>query len=266
MISKEPTTDLAPLLELIARLRAPDGCPWDRKQRLTDVRAYLIEEAHETAEAIEREDWDDIAEEMGDLLFQIAFIGRLAQEAGEPGLEVALEAVRTKMIDRHPHVFGAPEERLADAGAVREAWERRKVQKAREAGDERSLLDGIPRSLPALTATYRMTQKAAGVGFDWPDPQGVVAKIEEELEEVREALAGDDQDALREEVGDLLFTVANLARKLDMDPESALAATNRKFRQRFRAVEGGLQAEGRRLEEATLEEMETHWERAKESP
>ena len=256
-------TDLARLVNLVARLRAPDGCPWDRKQKLGDLRAYLIEEAHETAAAIDLGDWEEVEGELGDLLFQVAFIGRLAQEAGRRGLETSIDAVTTKMIDRHPHVFGDPEERLEDADAVRSAWERRKVRQTRDAGEERSLLDGIAPSLPALTGAYRMTQKAAGVGFDWPDTDGVLAKIDEELAEVREALAEGEGDAIRDEVGDLLFTVANLARKLDLDPEGALAATNRKFRRRFGQVEKALERQGQRLDEATLEEMEGHWQTAK---
>ncbi len=256
-------TDLARLVNLVGRLRAPDGCPWDRKQELVDLRAYLIEEAHETAAAIDGGDWDEVEAEMGDLLFQVAFIGRLAQEAGRPGLETSIDGVLTKMIDRHPHVFGDPEERLEDAEAVRNAWERRKVRQAQDAGETRSLLEGIAPSLPALTGAYRMTQKAAGVGFDWPDTDGVLAKIDEELAEVREALAGEDREAIRDEVGDLLFTVANLARKLDLDPEAALAATNQKFRRRVGQVEQALGRQGRRLDEATLEEMERHWQGAK---
>jgi MazG family protein len=252
-------------VDLVTRLRAPDGCPWDRRQTLQDLRAYLIEEAHEAAAAIDAEDWDELTAELGDLLFQIAFVGRLAQEEDRPGLAAAIEAVHTKMIERHPHVFGNEDERLEDAEAVQQAWERRKVRKARKEGRERSLLDGIAPSLPALTAAYRMTQKAAGVGFDWPDTEGVVAKIDEELAEVREALAQGDEEAIRDEVGDLLFTVANLARKLDLDPEAALAATNRKFRHRFHRVEAGLANQGRKLEEACLEEMEEHWQAAKRS-
>src|SRR4029079_19702655 len=218
--------DLQKLADLVARLRAPDGCPWDREQTLPDVRAYLLEEAHELAGAIDSGDWEELAEELGDLLFQAAFIGRLAEESGAFSLSQVIDGVYRKMVERHPHVFG--DEVLADAEAVRQAWERRKLK---QESKRESLFSGVPTSLPALLAAYRLTQKAAGVGFDWPAAAAVLAKAEEEIAEVREALAQGDKDAVREEVGDLLFTLANLARKLEVDPEAALPGTNRKFRQ-----------------------------------
>lgn len=246
------------LLDLVARLRAPDGCPWDREQTLADVRAYLLEEAHELAGAIDGGDWGEVEEELGDLLFQAAFIGRLAEEAGAFTVADALARVHAKMVERHPHVFG--DEVLADTAAVRQAWERRKLR-----GKDRreSLFSGVPDSLPALLAAYRLTQKAAGVGFDWPTAAAVLDKAEEETGELRAALAAGDKAAVREEVGDLLFTFANLARKLDVDPEAALAGTNRKFRRRFARIEEGLAARGKTAAEATLEEMDTLWEEAK---
>jgi nucleoside triphosphate diphosphatase len=267
MPRSRPDADLAPLLALVTRLRAPDGCPWDREQTLPDVRAYLLEEAHEVAAAIDGGDWDEIASELGDLLFQVAFIGRLAEEAGACRLADAIARAEEKMIARHPHVFGDAE--AADAEAVRQAWERRKV-----AAGGGSLLAGVPPSLPALVAAYRMTEKAAGVGFDWPDAAAVLAKLDEETAELRQAVAaataaaaaaaaGGRRGAVREEVGDLLFTVVNLARKLAVEPEAALAAANRKFRRRFEAVEAALAARGRRLGEATLAEMDALWEEAK---
>ncbi len=258
------TADLQPLVDLVERLRAPDGCPWDREQGLGEVRAYLLEEAHELAAAIDGGDWREIAGELGDLLFQTAFIGRLAAEAGAFDLAAAIDGVRRKMVARHPHVFG--DEELADAAAVRAAWERRKLQ---EEPGRASLLAGVPASLPALLGAYRLTQKAAGVGFDWPAAAEVLAKAEEEIDELRRALAAGAAGAagaapaVREEVGDLLFTVANLARKLEIDPEAALAAANRKFRRRFEHVERGLAARGQRLGEATLAEMDALWDEAK---
>jgi nucleoside triphosphate diphosphatase len=223
------------------------------------VRAYLLEEAHELAGAIDAGDWAELGEELGDMLFQVAFIGRLAEEAGAFSLSQVIDNVHRKMVERHPHVFG--DEVLADAEAVRQAWERRKLQKEPK---RESLFSGVPSSLPALLAAYRLTQKAAGVGFDWPDAGAVLDKAEEEIAEVRGALAAGDKAAVREEVGDLLFTLANLARKLDVDPEAALAGTNRKFRTRFAAVEQGLAAKGKTAAEATLEEMDELWEAAKE--
>jgi ATP diphosphatase len=250
--------DLQKLIDLVARLRAPDGCPWDREQTLPDVRAYLLEEAHELAGAIDGGDWDELGEELGDMLFQAAYIGRLAEEASAFSVSQVIDRVHRKMVERHPHVFG--DETLADAESVRQAWERRKLQKEPR---RESLFSGVPTSLPALLGSYRLTQKAAGVGFDWPDAQDVLAKAEEEIAEVREALASGQKDAVREEVGDLLFTIANLARKLDVDPEAALAGTNRKFRQRFAKIEEGLAAQGKTAAEATLEEMDALWEAAK---
>jgi nucleoside triphosphate diphosphatase len=252
------TPDLQKLVDLVARLRAPDGCPWDREQSLPNIRAYLLEEAHELAGAIDAGDWEELAEELGDLLFQAAFIGRLAEETGAFSLSQVIDGVYRKMVERHPHVFG--DEVLADAEAVRQAWERRKLAKEPK---RESLFSGVPSSLPALLAAYRLTQKASGVGFDWPDSAAVLAKVDEELAEVREALAQGDKAAVREEVGDLLFTVANLARKLDVDPEAALAGTNLKFRRRFAKIEDGLAARGKTAAEATLEEMDELWEAAK---
>jgi ATP diphosphatase len=257
-MSELKTPDLQKLVDLVARLRAPDGCPWDKEQTLENVRAYFLEEAHELAGAIDGGDWQELAEELGDMLFQVAFITRLAEEAGAFRLPQVIDGVHSKMVARHPHVFG--NESLADAEAVRQAWERRKLQE--EPGRE-TLLGGVPSSLPALLGTYRLTQKAAGVGFDWPDAASVLDKAEEEIAEVREALAEGNAAHVREEIGDLLFTLANLARKLDVDPEAALAGTNRKFRTRFAAVEQGLAAKGKTAADATLEEMDDLWEAAK---
>jgi ATP diphosphatase len=250
--------DLQVLDELVARLRAPDGCPWDREQTLGDLRAYLLEEAHEVADAIDRRDWDDLREEMGDLLFQLAFLGRLNDEAARFSIADSIECVRNKMVQRHPHVFGN-EQQLADAEAVARSWERRKVERRSEGA---SLLDGVAASLPGLVASYRMTQKASGIGFDWSSPADVAAKVEEELQEVLQA-ASRGRKQRSEEIGDLLFAVANLARHLDVDPEAALAHANLKFRRRFRSIEKALAAQQRRLTEATPEEMEELWEQAK---
>ena len=270
--SRTSPTDLARLTGLVARLRAPDGCPWDREQTVPDLRAYLLEEAHEVAAAIDSGDRSALAGELGDLLFQVAFLARLAEEAGDFVLADPLAAVEAKMIARHPHVFGG--ETLADARAVREAWERRKVRAGAakdpgEGGERKSLLDGATAaSLPQLVAAYRLTQKAAGVGFDWKSAGDVVAKLDEEIAELRAELAvpagaSPDRDRLRDEVGDLLFTVANLARHLEIDPEGALAGANLKFRRRFEAVERSFEARGRTIADATLDEMEATWQEIK---
>ncbi len=276
---------LRDLVALVERLRAPDGCPWDREQRLGDVRAYLLEEAHEAAAAIDEESWPAIAGELGDLLFQAAFLLRLGEEAGALDAERVIAGVHDKMVARHPHVFG--EERAADAEEVRQSWERRKAA----ASQGESLLAGVPPSLPALVAAYRLSQKAAGVGFDWPNAPAVLEKVREELAEVENELpaeptrAGastsvDDaparadasaaepenaaaHDALEGELGDLLFAVANLARHLGVDPERALARTNAKFRRRFAHLERRLAESGRKLGEVPLDDLEALWQEAK---
>ncbi|HKI86222.1 MAG TPA: nucleoside triphosphate pyrophosphohydrolase [Thermoanaerobaculia bacterium] len=254
-------TDLDRLIHLVHRLRAPDGCPWDRAQELEDVRAYLIEEAHETAAALDDGDWDEIGAELGDLLFQVAFLLELGREAGrlEPG--AVIDGIEAKMVKRHPHVFG--EERLETASQVAARWERRKLA---EDGSE-GALSGVPRSLPALVAAYRMGQKASGIGFDWPQVQEVLSKLDEEVEELKEALARDSagrKEELRDELGDVLFTVANVARHLEIDPESALAASNRKFKRRFQAVERTLAEEGEDLSQVPAERLEELWRTVKD--
>ena len=253
---------LRDLIALVARLRAPDGCPWDREQRLADVRAYLLEEAHETAAAIDEESWPAISAELGDLLFQVAFVLRLGEEAGALSAEQAIAGIHAKMVARHPHVFG--DERAADADEVRRAWERRKAASA----DGESLLAGVPVSLPALVACYRLSQKAAGVGFDWPDQPAVLAKVHEELAEVERELPAAPDDAtaraaLEDEIGDLLFAVANLARHAGVDPERALQRTNAKFRRRFAHVERGVTSSGRKLGDVPLDDLEALWQEAK---
>jgi MazG family protein len=269
-MSEPAASTLRDLVALAARLRAPDGCPWDREQRLADVRAYLLEEAHEAAAAVDEGSWPEIAAELGDLLFQVAFVLRLGEEAEALTVEGVVAGVHAKMVARHPHVFG--EARAADAEEVRRAWERRK---AAAAGEE-SMLAGVPASLPALVGAYRLSQKAAGVGFDWPDAPAVMEKVREELDEVERELATGagagvaSTDAARAglegELGDLLFAVANLARHAGVDPERALARTNAKFRRRFAHVERGVKGSGRRLGEVPLDELEALWQDAKAQP
>ncbi len=260
---KEPNNPIADLSTLVRKLRGPEGCPWDREQRLVDLRAYLLEEAHEVAAAIDSGDWDDLRAELGDLLFQVVFIADLAEEQSAFDLLEVSREIEAKMVARHPHVFGS--ERLSNAAEVHRAWERRKLaSKATKA----SILDGLPDSLPSLLASYRMTQKVAGVGFDWPDAKAVFEKVEEELEELRQAIQDGStqearQEAISEEIGDLLFTLANLARHLEIDPEAALASSNRKFRHRFRAVEEDLDNSHSSLAEATTDQMEAAWQRVK---
>jgi len=252
------------LFDLVARLRAPDGCPWDREQEIEDLRAYLLEEAHEVAAAIDAADWHEIGTELGDLLFQIVFVVRLAEERSVLSLHEVVSRIEEKMIARHPHIFGDAD--LTDSAAVHRAWERRKLDGA---DPESSLLGGVPMSLPALLAAYRMTQKAAGLGFDWPDHVSVMDKVDEELEELRTELAkaADPRSnaQVRAELGDLLFTLANLARHLGLDPEAVLAGANAKFRRRFDRMEAELAAQDLSLAELDKEAMESAWTAAKKA-
>lgn len=259
MPSSTAPTDLRRLTDLVARLRGPNGCPWDREQALGNLRAYLLEEAHEAAAAIDAGDWQQIEGELGDLLFQVAFLLRLGEEAGELSVGGVIDRIETKMIARHPHVFG--DETAPDAASVRRAWERRKV-----AEEDISPLAGAPQSLPALLYAYRMTQKAAGVGFDWARTEQVIEKLREELSELEAEITSVNQldpARIEEELGDTLFTVANLGRHLGIDPEGALARANRKFRRRFRRVEELLAESGGSLADADPAELERLWERVK---
>lgn len=250
----ERTGSLAWLTEIMERLLAPDGCPWDREQTLETVGPYLIEEAYEVIDALEDPDPAHHREELGDLLFQIVFQARLAGH----DLADVIAGIGRKLIRRHPHVFG--DLSVADSDEVLNNWER---IKQRERGRPRGLLAGVPRSMPALQRAHRMTAKAAKVGFDWPDRPAVRAKVEEELGELDEAVARGDHRDRQHELGDLLFAVVNWARKLDLDPEEALRRANARFERRFDHVERRLLERGRGPADATLEEMDGYWEEAK---
>lgn len=257
--------DIDDLLALMARLRDPRrGCPWDRKQTFRSIAPYTVEEAYEVADAIDREDMADLREELGDLLFQVVFHSRMAEEQGAFAFADVVEAIVEKMRRRHPHVFGQEQARSAREQSV--AWE---AQKAREreakgaAGEPAGVLHGVARTLPAMVRAEKLQKRAARAGFDWPEVSGVVAKIEEELEEVSHEMAGEDPHALADEVGDLLFACVNLARHLGVDPETALRGTNAKFERRFGYVEQQLRARGVALEDSGLEQMDALWEEAK---
>ena len=261
MSESRPSTDLAELIQLVRRLRGPGGCPWDREQSLESVRAYLLEEAHEVAAAIDDHDPSSLADELGDLLFQVCFVAELASEIGSASLGEILRNIVDKMIERHPHVFG--DAKLADSEAVSRAWEKRK---AAQLSEGRSLLDGVPASIPALLGAYRVGQKAAGVGFDWTEAAEVRAKTVEELNEVDAAVASGNQDQVEAEIGDLLFAISSWARHLDVDPERALAQSTRRFRSRFRHIEsrmGDELHEGDPDSSAHRERLESHWNEAK---
>ncbi|MDB5510533.1 MAG: nucleoside triphosphate pyrophosphohydrolase [Enterovirga sp.] len=257
--------DIAMLLAIMASLRTPgSGCPWDLGQSFESIAPYTIEEAYEVADAIARGHTDDLREELGDLLLQVVFHARIAEERGLFDFGGVVEAITAKLIRRHPHVFGdatdlSPED-------VKALWDEIKLseKRARSGGSATpSVLDGVPVAMPSLTRSEKLTRKAAKVGFSWPHLDGVTAKVEEELAEVREAASLGSSDHLAEEVGDLLFTVANLARHLNVDPEAALAAANRKFERRFRAVESALARAGRTPDQSNLAEMDRLWDQAK---
>ncbi|MBL0405230.1 nucleoside triphosphate pyrophosphohydrolase [Microvirga aerilata] len=270
----KPSSDISRLLEIMAALRTPEtGCPWDLDQDFTSIAPYTLEEAYEVVDAIERGDLADLRDELGDLLLQVVFHARMAEEQGAFAFPDVIEAITKKLIRRHPHVFGnikelSPEEvkSLWDTIKGEEKAERRAAREtmgldpeAHEAG----FLGGIPTALPALTRAQKLTAKAAKVGFDWPESVQVIDKIHEEFEEVKEASSSGDRDRIEDEIGDLLFSVTNLARHFGIDPERALRRTNAKFERRFKAVETALGQQDRSLDEASLDEMETLWVAAK---
>jgi nucleoside triphosphate diphosphatase len=252
------------LLAIMARLRDPArGCPWDREQDFTSIAPYTIEEAYEVAEAIAEKDMAALKEELGDLLFQVVFHARMAEEQGAFDFGDVAETIADKMLRRHPHVFGDVE--IADAAAQTVAWEEHKARerRAKDGGGKASALDGVGVALPALTRAEKIQKRAARVGFDWPAAAPIFDKIEEEIAELRAELDANVPALIEDELGDLLFAVANLARHLDVDPETALRKATRKFERRFRRVETLLAESGRTPSGSTLDEMETEWRRAK---
>jgi ATP diphosphatase len=273
--SMTPSRDITRLLDIMAALRTPDtGCPWDLEQNFATIAPYTLEEAYEVADAIARGDLDDLRDELGDLLLQVVFHARMAQEQGAFDFGDVVESITEKLLRRHPHVFG--DMRGLTAEAVEGLWERIKAEekaqktKARErtqhAGPaDASALAGVPVTLPALTRALKLQAKAGKVGFDWNDPLAVLAKIREEADEIEHDLAAGNRAAAAVEVGDLLFAVVNLARHLDADPEAVLRATNAKFERRFGAIEQALAARGKTPQEATLAEMDALWDAAKAS-
>jgi MazG family protein len=280
---------------IMERLRAPGGCPWDREQTFDSIKPYTLEETYEVLEAIDNRDWGELAGELGDLLLQVLFYAEMAQEQGSFSIDDVLDRLSTKLIDRHPHVFG--DVKAEAASDVKRNWEVLKAEERRkrlEAGvgktakdqNSESVLSGVPSGIPALLEAVKLSSRAAHVGFDWPNIGGLFEKLREETEELRENLkefpapgpqpqgrgvagAGqgripdDLRSRLEDEVGDLLFVLVNIARYLSLDPESALKKTNRKFKQRFQWVEEQLRASGRRPQQASLEELESLWQQSK---
>jgi len=249
------------LLDIMARLRGVDGCPWDREQTRTSLKPFLLEEAYEVLEAIEASDVGAIEEELGDLLFQVVFHAQLARERGEFTMADLLARLCDKMVSRHPHVFGgASVETAADALTQ---WEAIKQRQAERAGRRRSVIDGVPRALPSLVRAQRIQSKAARVRFDWPDAAAAWAKVNEEAAEVSRALGAGDRDGLEEELGDLLFSVVNVARLSGIDADEALRGAIEKFRRRFTDMEADLIAQGKLVGRVEPEEMERSWEAVK---
>ena len=262
----EASHPLNRLIEIMARLRDPErGCPWDIEQTFATIAPYTIEEAYEVADAIERGEMGELKEELGDLLLQVVYHARMAEEAGDFAFADVAEAISDKMIRRHPHVFGAEEVRDAETQTVR--WEAIKAAeraaKAQGQPDKPGALHGVPVGLPALTRAAKLTRRAARVGFDWPSTDEVLDKLREEVGELEAEIAAGDVEKARAELGDLMFVCANLARKLEVEPETALRAANAKFERRFAHIERRLAEQGRSPEASTLEEMDALWDEAK---
>lgn len=269
----EASKDISRLIEIMEALRQPEtGCPWDVVQTFETIKPYTIEEAYEVADAIERKDMDDLCEELGDLLLQVVFHARIAEERGEFAFGDVVHAVTSKMIRRHPHVFAVSDADTPDG--VKLQWDRIKAEEKRERAERRArrgitedfkagFLGGVQRSQPALTEALKLQEQAARAGFDWSNPAPILDKIEEEIAELREALAEGKPEKVSDELGDLIFALVNIGRHVKADPEDALRGTNTKFRRRFNHIETSLSQNGETLEEASLERMEDLWQAAK---
>jgi nucleoside triphosphate diphosphatase len=266
-----PSRDISRLLEIMATLRTPgSGCPWDLEQSFASIAPYTVEEAYEVADAIARGDLDDLCDELGDLLLQVVFHARMAEEQHAFSFGDVVAAITLKMIRRHPHVFAGKDERLTTSD-VKGAWDRIKAEEKAERAARRpteqitrkSLLSGVKAGQPALTRAMELQRKASSVGFDWNDPRAVLRKIREEADEIEAALDRADADELADETGDLLFALVNLARHVGVDPDTALRGTNAKFERRFGYIEQTLEAQGGSLENASLTEMDALWNEAK---
>lgn len=260
---KEIRDKFAELVSVMKRLRAPDGCPWDREQTYLSLRRYIIEEAYELIQAVENENTPNICEECGDLLLQVVFISCMAEERGDFTVCDVLDAITTKMIRRHPHVFG--DIIVRDSEEVLKNWEQIKISERKDREEDHSLMAGIPRGMPALLRAYRIQERAAKAGFDWPkgDVSPVLGKVEEETAELTDAVKSGDKAHIAEELGDLIFAAVNLSRHLGIDPEINLHKACEKFSGRFRQVEKSVENAGRPWKDYSLDELEGFWQEAK---
>lgn len=249
----------ARLVEIMARLRSPDGCPWDREQNFDSIKPYTLEETYEVLDAIDRRDYQALAEELGDFVLQAVFHARMAEEAGLFSISDSLDNINEKLVRRHPHVFAGGVAHTPDA--VKKRWDEIKGQEKKSKGQKQGLLDSVPRTLPALVEAAQVSSRAAGAGFDWPTIGDVFEKLNEELRELDQAASAEEREA---ELGDILFTLVNVARFLKIDPEQALRKTNARFRRRFGHVEQRLKETDRTPAQSTLEEMEALWREAKQ--
>ena len=247
------------LVKLMTTLRGPNGCPWDRKQSLPDLKPYVVEEAYEVVDAIDRDDRRALLEEIGDFLLQAVFIAEITREEGTFDIYDSITAIHDKLVHRHPHVFGDVEAK--DAEEVLVNWEKLKNEERK--AENKGVLSGVPQSLPALLRAGRLTEKAGRVGFDWRRTQDVFDKLDEEIGELHEAIDSGDKSKVHDELGDLLFTIANIARKLEVNAEEALQSSNRKFTRRFESMESRVHGSGRNLDQLSLEEMDALWDEAK---
>lgn len=248
------------LVQILQTLRSPQGCPWDREQTTRSLLPYLIEETYEAVEAGEQLDYDKLKEELGDILLHIIFQAEIAEELGHFDIRDVIEVITQKMIDRHPHVFG--DTTVADSDQVKRNWEAIKLRQRQDEAPK-TVLAGVPKTMPALLKAYRVQEKAAQFGFDWERAEDIFAKIDEEMAEFKDALAQNDVAAIRDELGDLIFSLVNFARHIQAEPETCLNATIRKFTHRFDCMERALHLRGLSLKEATLAQMEEEWQRAK---
>jgi len=249
------------LVEIMARLRSESGCPWDRQQTHESLKKYLLEETYETIDAIDAGDMDELRAELGDLMLQILFHAQLASERGQFDIKDSIESITEKLLRRHPHVFG--EAKVASAEEVLHRWD--EIKSGEQGFEKRiSILDGVPKTLPALARAMDMSKRAARAGFEWPGLDAVIEKLKEEARELEEEARAGDRERVAQEIGDLLFTVVNVARWTGVDPEDALSAMTRRFATRFSQIEETARASGRPLEEMTIQEMDAVWDRAKQ--